>query len=72
MKKELSYVQKALQKYAEEQQTTFIPMQEAFDEYAKKVPIRYLVWDSVHPTVTGHEIIAKHWLAVLDDEKLWR
>ena len=34
-----------------------------FDEYSRLVPAKELIWDGVHPTITGHELIARQWLA---------
>ena len=32
-----------------------------FDKYLKTVETEYLLWDGIHPTIVGHEIIAKQW-----------
>ncbi|NMP37327.1 MAG: SGNH/GDSL hydrolase family protein [Clostridiales bacterium] len=40
----------------------FVPLQEMFDEYSKRVPAESLIWDGVHPTIIGHELIARKWL----------
>lgn len=39
-----------------------VPLQAMFDAYAKRVDPRELIWDGVHPTITGHELIARQWL----------
>ncbi len=40
----------------------FVPLQSVFEEYAKTIPLSYLVWDGVHPTTIGHKIIKDEWL----------
>ncbi len=40
----------------------FVPLQEKFDEAAKKAPAEYWLCDGVHPTPSGHELIACEWI----------
>ena len=42
--------------------TEFIPLMEIFDEAQKIAPAEYWLYDGVHPTAAGHELIKKHWL----------
>jgi len=35
--------------------------QQAFDEAAKRAPASYWIWDTVHPTYRGHQIMADEW-----------
>ncbi len=46
----------------------FVPLQDAFDLYMKEIEPKRLIWDGVHPTVMGHEIIARRWLEVVEKE----
>ncbi len=39
----------------------FVPLQDVFDTYAKHTDIFKLLWDGVHPTTGGHQLIAKRW-----------
>ena len=50
------------EKIAEEHNLTFIPLQQGFDELAKKAPNAYWLSDGVHPTPMGHEYIKSKWL----------
>jgi lysophospholipase L1-like esterase len=43
-------------------QAVFISFQEVFNEACKKAPAEYWIWDGIHPTVAGHEIMAREWL----------
>ncbi len=33
-----------------------------FEEAQKRAPIDYWIWDGVHPTVFGHELMAREWI----------
>ena len=48
-------------KIAEEYGAVFVPLQDMFDEYAKKTDIFNLLWDGVHPTTGGHQLIVRRW-----------
>ncbi|RUS46701.1 SGNH/GDSL hydrolase family protein [Cohnella sp. AR92] len=52
-------------KLAEEYGTLFVPLQEAFDRAAERAEPAYWIWDGVHPTAAGHQIIAREWLAAV-------
>lgn len=41
---------------------TWIPLQAQFDEAAKIQPVEYWLYDGVHPTMAGSEIIKRAWL----------
>jgi lysophospholipase L1-like esterase len=40
----------------------FVPLQAAFDDACSRADAAYWLWDGVHPTAAGHELIAKQWL----------
>jgi len=33
-----------------------------FEEAQKRAPMDYWIWDGVHPTVFGHELMAREWI----------
>ena len=33
-----------------------------FEKASKKAPIDYWTWDGIHPTVAGHELMAREWI----------
>lgn len=35
---------------------------QVFEEAQKRAPIDYWIWDGVHPTVFGHELMAREWI----------
>ena len=47
-------LQKSARKIADEYNALFIPLQDMFDEYKKTIPSKELIWDGIHPTITGH------------------
>ncbi len=47
---------------SEKHNLVFVPLQEKFDEAAKKAPNDYWLYDGVHPTSCGHEIIKREWV----------
>ncbi len=52
----------ASKRVAEKYGLEFIPLQEKFDSLCEKAPESYWLWDGVHPTPFGHEMIAREWL----------
>ena len=60
-KERIGDYQKASQKIAEEYGAVFVPLQDLFDEYAQKTEVFNVLWDGVHPTTCGHQLIARRW-----------
>lgn len=51
----------AAKKIAEEYGAVFVPLQDMIDSYKEKTDIYNILWDGVHPTTCGHELIARRW-----------
>jgi len=47
---------------AKKHDAALVRFQQAFDEAAKRAPDDYWIWDGVHPTYRGHQIMADEWL----------
>ena len=47
---------------AEKYGLKYIPLQDKFDEAAKKAPNDYWHYDGVHPTPMGHQLIKNEWI----------
>lgn len=45
----------------------FVPLQQKFNEAAEKYGNEYWIWDGIHPTVCGHQLIAEQWLQCCKD-----
>ncbi|MBQ8657964.1 MAG: SGNH/GDSL hydrolase family protein [Clostridia bacterium] len=67
-KENIQAYQEAVKKVAREFNAIFVPLQEVFDEASKIVPANELIWDCLHPTITGHELIARQWLRVVKEQ----
>jgi len=61
IKNNVGFYQKASKEIAEEFGLIFVPLQEVFDEASKNCDIFELLWDGVHPTTAGHQLIARQW-----------
>jgi len=61
-KKETPLRSAAVKRLAKKHGAVFVPLQAAFDEAAGKAPPDVWLWDGVHPTSAGHEIIKREWL----------
>lgn len=46
---------------AEKYDAVFVPLQDIFDNFAKEYDIFDALWDGIHPTVLGHQLIANRW-----------
>ncbi|MWV47329.1 lysophospholipase [Paenibacillus sp. HJL G12] len=54
-----------VRKLADEFGAIFVPLQDAFDEAAQRAEPIYWLYDGVHPTGAGHDVIARRWLEVV-------
>lgn len=73
---ELSYSdmlkrQEVVRKLSQKYNTVFVGFQEVFDQACEKVPCDYWIWDGVHPTVAGHELMAREWLKQVEKRILF-
>ena len=65
-KEELEIRQQIVKNIAESNKATFVPLQIEFDLACAKADPEYWIWDGVHPTPAGHELIVRAWLKALD------
>ena len=42
-----------------------VHFQHAFDEAAQRAPAEHWIWDTIHPTYSGHQIMADEWIATV-------
>lgn len=57
-----------VKKLADEYGLYFLPLQEKFNEAAKKFGARYYLYDGVHPMVAGAKLIADEWVKLFKNE----
>ena len=49
-------------KLAEKHHAALVRLQRVFDEACQRAPAEYWVWDGVHPTYSGHQLVADEWV----------
>ena len=54
--------QELVRKLATQYNAVFVGFQSIFDKACDKAPAEYWMWDGVHPTVAGHELLAREWI----------
>lgn len=54
--------QAVVRKLSKKYNAVFVGFQEVFDKACEKASADYWIWDGVHPTVAGHELMAREWL----------
>ena len=47
---------------SKEYNAVFVPLQTIFNKAAARANPGYWIWDGIHPTVAGHELITREWL----------
>ena len=55
---------------AKKHNAALVQFQPVFDEAAKRAPADYWIWDNVHPTYRGHQLMADEWERVV--RKFWK
>ena len=54
--------QTAVAGLAKEFTAVFVPLQKVFNDAVKLTAADYWIWDGIHPTYSGHELITREWL----------
>ncbi len=54
--------QKVVARLAQKYHAIVVPYQKAFDDACKRGAPDYWIWDGVHPTYSGHQIMADIWM----------
>lgn len=52
---------------AQKHSAALVRFQPIFDAAAKRAPADYWIWDQVHPTYSGHQLMADEWERVVRD-----
>ena len=47
---------------AKSHSAALVLFQRAFDEAARRAPAEHWIWDGVHPTYSGHQVMADEWV----------
>ena len=59
---DLKQRQMIVARLAEKHHAALVLFQHVFDEACKRAPAEYWIWDSVHPTYSGHQLMADEWV----------
>lgn len=57
--------QEVVAKLAKKYDAALVRYQRVFDNAAKRAPADYWIWDAVHPTYRGHQLMADEWERVV-------
>lgn len=55
-------IQRTLPIIADDYGAVYVPLQERFNKLCRVREASYWLWDGVHPTAAGHEVIARQWV----------
>jgi lysophospholipase L1-like esterase len=59
---ELEARQAVVARMAGKYKAVLVRLQHVFDAACRKAPARYWLWDGVHPTYSGHQLMADEWI----------
>jgi lysophospholipase L1-like esterase len=57
-------------KLADKYHAALVHYQKVFDDACKRAPAETWIWDGVHPTYSGHQLMADEWVRVV--REFWR
>ena len=57
----------AAKRVAEKNGLAFIPLQDKLDAACEEAPATYWLFDGVHPTAAGHQLIAREWIKKFEE-----
>lgn len=66
---EVKLRQEAIARLAAKYHLPVIHYQRMFDSACKKAPADHWLWDGIHPSYAGHELMAREWLQTVD--RVW-
>ena len=67
VKPELQKRQAVVAKLAAKYHAPVVHFQKVFDDACQRAPANYWIWDSVHPTYAGHQLMADEWTRTVDE-----
>ena len=59
--------QEIVAKLAKKHEAALVKFQSAFDRACERAPAEYWIWDGVHPTYSGHQIMADEWIRAVKE-----
>jgi lysophospholipase L1-like esterase len=64
---ELAVRQAIVARLGEKYHVPVVHFQKMFDDAVKRAPADYWIWDGVHPTFCGHQLMADEWIRTVRD-----
>jgi lysophospholipase L1-like esterase len=64
---DLAVRQAIVVKLGEKYHAPVVYFQKMFDDAVKRAPAGYWIWDGVHPTFSGHQLMAQEWIRTVRD-----
>lgn len=64
---ELVKRQSVVAKLAVKYRAPVVPFQKAFDDACRRAPAEHWIWDGIHPTYSGHQIMADAWVRAVEE-----
>lgn len=58
----LKKFQAVVERLAAKHHAVLVRYQQAFDRAARRAPAEFWIWDGVHPTAAGHQLMADEWM----------
>jgi lysophospholipase L1-like esterase len=65
---ELERRQAIVAKLGAKYRATVVHYQKVFDDACRRAPAEYWIWDGVHPTYSGHQLMADEWIRTVNAE----
>lgn len=62
---EITKEQAIVKKLAKTSNAVYVEFQKVLDKACLRAPADYWIWDGVHPTVAGHELLAREWIRMV-------
>lgn len=62
---EITKQQVIVEQLAKTYNAVYVEFQKVMDKACRKAPADYWMWDGVHPTVAGHELLAREWIRMV-------
>jgi lysophospholipase L1-like esterase len=62
---EMGKCQAIVKHLAQKYDAIFVEFQEIMTHACRKAPAEYWMWDGIHPTVAGHELLAREWIRMV-------
>ena len=61
--------QKLMAQLAKKHDAVLVPCQRVFTDACKRASADYWIWDGIHPTYSGHQLLADAWVEAVRKAK---